>query len=67
MSIYKCNCGGKFRVIATRACDEYVYRIRKCEECDYKFTTQENIIDGGIPNWVQKIKRYEYAERKQSV
>jgi len=46
---YRCNCGGKLYVKETRACDEAIYRTRKCVDCCYLFTTREVVIEGGIP------------------
>lgn len=46
---YRCNCGGRIYVRETRAADDAIYRIRKCKECGYLFTTKEVAIEGYIP------------------
>ena len=47
---YRCNCEGKLYVKETRACDDAVYRVRKCQDCGELFTTKEVAIEGTIPH-----------------
>ena len=46
---YRCNCGGKLYVTETRACNDAIYRVRKCKDCGWLFNTKEEAIDGNIP------------------
>ena len=46
---YRCNCGGKLYVQETRACDDAIWRIRKCRDCKEVFTTKEVAVEGYIP------------------
>lgn len=51
---YRCNCGGKLFVRETRATNEAIYRVRKCRDCDWLFTTKEVAVDEPIPNSVRR-------------
>jgi hypothetical protein len=46
---YRCNCGGRLYVKETRAADDAIYRVRKCANCTYLFTTKEIAIEGTMP------------------
>lgn len=50
---YRCNCGGKLYVAETRACDDAIYRVRKCNACGWLFNTKEEAIEQAIPSRVR--------------
>lgn len=51
---YRCNCGGALYVKETRASDDAIYRVRKCRECSWFFTTKEVAVEEPIPRSIRR-------------
>jgi transcriptional regulator NrdR family protein len=52
---YRCNCGGRLYVCETRAAEDAIYRVRKCANCTYLFTTKEVAIEGTLPKYARAL------------